>query len=166
MGLFRLFPPGFKIGDEAGDEKEGRPVGRQPPGRRWGRHGSSYSGFPACPWTALRLLGWRYPRAPDQSRGMIARSSPSSNSISRPSGSRQDLSNLAGPSRPDERAESARCSRWLTTRRMGEDARGCVKTCTSEERVALFSLLSFPIAVVSVFILQNHEIEKDFLRAV
>jgi len=25
--------------------------------------------------------------------------------------------------------------------------RGCVKTCTSEERAALFSLLSFPIAV-------------------
>src|SRR5215472_16397305 len=96
MGLFRLFPPGFRIGDEAGDEKKGRPVRRQPPGRRCGRHGSSYSGFPECPWTALRLLGWRYPRALDQSRDMIARSSPSSNSISRPSGSRQDLSNLAG----------------------------------------------------------------------
>src|SRR5215472_5371486 len=71
-----------------------------------------------------------------------------------PSGSRQDLSNLAGPSRPDERAESARCSRWLTTRRMGEDARGCVKTCTSEERVALFSLLSFPHSGRQFFIFQ------------
>src|SRR5215831_6977579 len=41
--------------------------------------------------------------------------------------------------------------------------RGRVKTCTSEERTAMFSLLSFRQAVVSAFIFQTDEIEKDFL---
>ena len=57
-------------------------------------------------------------------------------------------------------------SRRCTTYSLPVSRRTCVKTCTSEERAALFSLLSFPIAVVSVFIFQNDEIEKDFLRAV
>ena len=43
--------------------------------------------------------------------------------------------------------------------------RGCVKTCSSEERAALFSLLPFLMAVVSAFIFQTDEIEKDFLHA-
>ena len=34
-----------------------------------------------------------------------------------------------------------RCYRWSRAAALG---RGCVKTCTSEERAALFSLLSFP----------------------
>ena len=42
---------------------------------------------------------------------------------------------------------------------------GCVKTCTSEERAALFSLLPLPYSDRQCFIFQTDEIEKDFLRA-
>src|SRR5215469_17502378 len=39
------------------------------------------------------------------------------------------------PERGREGLESALCSRWPTTRRMGEDARGCVKTQTFNLRI-------------------------------
>jgi hypothetical protein len=64
------------------------------------------------------------------------------------------------------RLQSAETSRSPAMGRTSQTDRGCVKTCTSEERAALFSLLSLPIAAVSVFIFQNDEIEKNFLRAV
>jgi hypothetical protein len=39
---------------------------------------------------------------------------------------------------------------------------GCVKTCTSEERAALSSLLSFPHSGRQCFFFQTDEIEKIF----